>query len=365
MAGTWLDVIIGTVYVFLLFALFLSAATEAIASVLKLRGRALEVALKRLIADPAEPVEHGGFGFIEKLFGGTKSNLPLSDCPHSEEASAEHSLESDGATSHIDFSSIWTNPLIGGGKERFLGIMRPIRPSYIGGPQFTSALFAALGSAADGTFASNVERGVASLPPGRLRETLVMLATEAQGDVDKFKQGIERWFDGAMNRLSGEYKRYSQLLTFLIGFALAMCNDINAINIIKYMSQNPAVAAAFADSAAEAVKNNGDLQKRVDALRPQVAPQAANPDDLKQVLVDATAKYDDARVAFEKEVARASGQSAFSFPKSDRNDGMRWLGYFITALAGMLGAPFWFDLLQKLVNLRGSGPKPVAKGEQK
>ena len=29
-------------------------------------------------------------------------------------------------------------------------------------------------------------------------------------------------------------------------------------------------------------------------------------------------------------------------------------------VAGMLGAPFWFDLLQKLTNLRGAGPKPVA-----
>ena len=32
-----------------------------------------------------------------------------------------------------------------------------------------------------------------------------------------------------------------------------------------------------------------------------------------------------------------------------------------TALAGMLGAPFWFELLQRLVNLRGSGPRPDGK----
>ena len=32
----------------------------------------------------------------------------------------------------------------------------------------------------------------------------------------------------------------------------------------------------------------------------------------------------------------------------------------ITALAGMLGAPFWFQLLQRFVNLRGAGAKPAA-----
>ena len=31
--------------------------------------------------------------------------------------------------------------------------------------------------------------------------------------------------------------------------------------------------------------------------------------------------------------------------------------------AGMLGAAFWFDLLQKLVNLRGTGPR-VEAGQQ-
>lgn len=39
------------------------------------------------------------------------------------------------------------------------------------------------------------------------------------------------------------------------------------------------------------------------------------------------------------------------------------LGWFITAVAVTLGAPFWFDLLGKLVKLRGSGPR--ANGDDK
>jgi hypothetical protein len=33
-------------------------------------------------------------------------------------------------------------------------------------------------------------------------------------------------------------------------------------------------------------------------------------------------------------------------------------GWLITALAVSLGAPFWFDTLKTLINIRGAGPKP-------
>jgi hypothetical protein len=37
------------------------------------------------------------------------------------------------------------------------------------------------------------------------------------------------------------------------------------------------------------------------------------------------------------------------------------IGFLITALAVSLGAPFWFDLLNKLVSIRGAGIKPEEK----
>jgi len=42
------------------------------------------------------------------------------------------------------------------------------------------------------------------------------------------------------------------------------------------------------------------------------------------------------------------------------NEGQDWtwfFGWLITALSISLGAPFWFDLLSKLVKLRGTGTK--------
>ena len=39
-------------------------------------------------------------------------------------------------------------------------------------------------------------------------------------------------------------------------------------------------------------------------------------------------------------------------------------GWLVTAISVLFGAPFWFDLLQRLVNLRGTGRKPAAAAEK-
>jgi hypothetical protein len=42
---------------------------------------------------------------------------------------------------------------------------------------------------------------------------------------------------------------------------------------------------------------------------------------------------------------------------------LKLIGIFLTALAARQGAPFWFDILKKTVNLRGTGANPAEKGK--
>jgi hypothetical protein len=45
---------------------------------------------------------------------------------------------------------------------------------------------------------------------------------------------------------------------------------------------------------------------------------------------------------------------------------LRWaLGVAITASAAVFGAPFWFDLLQQLIQIRGTGAKPATNSDSK
>jgi hypothetical protein len=46
-------------------------------------------------------------------------------------------------------------------------------------------------------------------------------------------------------------------------------------------------------------------------------------------------------------------------------DILSWLpGWLITALAVSLGAPFWFDLLNKFINIRGAGKAPEERQKE-
>jgi hypothetical protein len=43
---------------------------------------------------------------------------------------------------------------------------------------------------------------------------------------------------------------------------------------------------------------------------------------------------------------------------------LQLIGWSLTAAAGVLGAPYWFGMLSKVVNIRGSGPKPQTSSPQ-
>ena len=40
------------------------------------------------------------------------------------------------------------------------------------------------------------------------------------------------------------------------------------------------------------------------------------------------------------------------------------IGWMITAVSALFGAPFWFDTLQNLIRLKGSGPSPAEKNNK-
>ena len=56
------------------------------------------------------------------------------------------------------------------------------------------------------------------------------------------------------------------------------------------------------------------------------------------------------------------GWEAFP-PRPDRHFALQGAGWLITAATAMFGAPFWFDLLQRTVQMRGTGATPAERRE--
>ncbi|MGH7118442.1 MAG: hypothetical protein ACREFP_05580, partial [Acetobacteraceae bacterium] len=192
-------------------------------------------------------------------------------------------------------------------------------PSYVPASDFSLALLEVLRDGSSLPLFSQIESTVAGLPPGDLKTVLAAFVHAAAGDIDKLRAHIERWFDAAMDRVSGIYKRHSQYMLLILGAVLAVVLDVNAFHLAHRLWYEPSARAALVANAGSA---NPDisLSEAWGRLRIQPLPL---------------------------------GRTEWEWPRVPEIG-----GWIVSALAISLGAPFWFDLFRKLGNLRSAGPRP-------
>jgi hypothetical protein len=225
---------------------------------------------------------------------------------------------------------------------------KPKRPSYVSPRNFALALTQTLKQAGGvavedlkyGTAAAHqIKKGFESIDP-TLREQLEPLWHEADRDLDKFRRGVEKWFDDGMDRVSGWYRRWSQCVTIVIAVVVAIGLNASALRITERLYDDESVRSAVVSSAEGTAAG--------DAPNAGEGPEQAG-----------------------EQAQKALGElSTLGLPIfwGERNDpftsvegGLESaLGWLITAIAISLGAPFWFGALGKVSRLRTSGAKPEA-----
>ncbi len=202
------------------------------------------------------------------------------------------------------------------------------KPSYIPSRTFALALLDLIAPATtDGIrTAADLKTGMANLPES-LQRTLTTLLEESQHDVERLKTQIEIWFNNGMDRASGWYKRKTQWIQFFLGLSLVILLNIDSVHIGRTLfAVNSPLRASLVESAKSFVAQPGGMNRPIkDAI---------------------------------EELSTVSLPIGWSeLPKRDQWLTMA-LGWLITAFAVSLGAPFWFDLLNKFVNVRASGKAP-------
>lgn len=210
------------------------------------------------------------------------------------------------------------------------------KPSYIAPETFTAAVLSAGASAASAT--RSLDELVEELPAGDLKEVVLRLRNEVGDDLDELRKRVERWYDNTMERVSGWYKRRVQIALALIGLAFAIALNADTINIARTLWENATVRSAViaeADRIAQSDEPAADLG--------EVAEQVQQ---IKALDIPLGWKL-------EKDDPRDLPHGAWPWAT-------KVVGILLTALAVMLGAPFWFDLLSKVARLRTSGAPPPA-----
>ena len=303
-----LNVAIGIVFVYLLFSLIVSAANEVLQSLFAKRVKYLWDGIDELLQDRTSRSSKSDISGPSKQF-----------CDH---------------------------PLISALSKGANGL-----PSYIPAKLFATTLVdliksGALGNGADSAGSEKVKDLkdlIGEIENEKLKRALTALWTEAAEDLEAFRTSIEYWFNSAMDRVSGWYKRYTQY--WLLGLAMlfaALCN-VDSIHILQVLSADPKVRDSLVEEAARYVDSN----KSVPAPSPGAAPILSS--DLKTLKTQV------------EQLDALSLPIGWNRPQNEYFS-HQWLlvvlGWLLTALAGSLGAPFWFDTLNRFMNVRASGKVP-------
>lgn len=387
-----LEIAIGLIFIYLLYSLLATTIKEGIAAIFGLRAKMLGKAIRRMLDDGvAEP--HSLWSWIglrlEKIWGVIRGFVYFI-VPHPK-------LEADNGKSLL-VKEFYKHPAI-----KYLGSSRLYRrPSYISPDYFSKALidmFREMGKdpAKVQSKAEMVADGISNIGvtiPARIPETKALIQSyydDANGDLEKFKASLEKWFDETMQRASGWYKRQVQVIIFIIGFLLAVIFNVDTITIVKKLSTDKDARNSLVEMASVAIKNYKDstgqlkpLVKSADSLftevNRQVTEDIAGANTLMGLGWDVPIRFDSCTVSktsYDYETNMSNCSACLDSIKKDsekiylgRCDKVRYvwcmatsgprkfIGYLITAIAISFGAPFWFDLLNKVMQLRGAGKKP-------
>jgi hypothetical protein len=197
----------------------------------------------------------------------------------------------------------------------------------------------------------------------------------AQGETHlaKARTNVEKWFDDSMDRVSGAFKRYSQTMALVIGLIVALGLNVDSIDLTLYLWREPSVRQALAQNAANFELSQEELQadptEALQNFRNQFVGLSL-PIGWGLTRVSSSA-LSDANCQLFPGTTQAFGIPVIGSnlcitppnPNNQSNLAIKLLGIFLTALAARQGAPFWFDILKRVVNLRGTGANPVEKGK--
>ena len=212
-------------------------------------------------------------------------------------------------------------------------------------------------------------------------------AEKGEAAVTKTRKEFENWFNDSMDRLSGAYKRKAQLVSFLLGVFLAILLNVDSINLATslwrepmlrqaivaqaqdYIASNQQAAVTNSDTTGTAenpIQNVQKLQADLGAINipigwfSQPVPQKSTVSCKLNAITDSDESGNLTNI-YGIQIGKVC-YPLINSPVMTADYWLAWLikilGMMITGAAAAQGAPFWFDILKKLVNVRSAGIKP-------
>jgi hypothetical protein len=345
-SSDWLDIAIGVVLVWFLFSLVVSATNEAMNRLLAIRAKNLWQALNQLLDGTTTPR-----GLIADAVAlPVAADLRPSDPRRGKETLA-HELY---ATRTVQSLENHPDP------------SKKTRIAHLPPAVFAQALIE-LGIRTPEGEERTIEAFIDELDDDTpLKPQLKALWVTASGDLNRFRQSIESWFDGQMQRLSALYRAKVRIVLAGFGVALAIIGfgfglRTDALGLVTDLERNEDLRIALVGTANETTVANlaqlagGDCSEATGGTVRPVSETSPS-----------TAKSIDCQL---RGAAKLKGLDlALQADKPDPTDSFldrmgllfghvkALLGVLITGVAVSFGSTFWYDSLQRLLGLRtGAG----------
>jgi hypothetical protein len=240
---------------------------------------------------------------------------------------------------------------------------------------------------------------VLSKIPQPVKDSLETLARRAhtraektENYINQFREEIALWFDRSMARSSGVYKRNAKGVAILIGLVLATMTNSDSFFIAERLSSDENLRKVITDRASQISTNAGTIASQDDLERLKVATDSAlrdldlpigwnAPNLIRQfkcrpaAVAPANSVQPSGDIASPSRVedVRALRQACLEANAATNTPAVlqllvakplellrRLAGWLVTGIAISMGAPFWFDLLGKIMNVRNTGSKPAS-----
>lgn len=162
-------------------------------------------------------------------------------------------------------------------------------------------------------------------------------------EINQFKNEVETWFDRSMDRASGVYKRNAKGVAILIGILVAFLTNTDTFHLVKRLSQDSVIRSTITQSASQRIDyiNNPSARKDIEKLLGNASIPIGWQNINQQFELLDTTKSNRVYIRISQVFKLICG----------------WI---VSGFAIAMGAPFWFDILNKVINVRNAGPKPAA-----
>jgi hypothetical protein len=158
------------------------------------------------------------------------------------------------------------------------------------------------------------------------RQNLALL----QGAKSALVAKVNAWFDQTMDRVSERFTFTTRWITFSVALALAFVVQLDALLLVNRLATDPQLRAAMVQQAVAADQQQHQFDKLPSEQRRQLFQELASADLLA------------APGSFAEWKANWAGGRLHPNP----------VGVLLTAVLLSFGAPFWYNILKNLLQLR-------------